>query len=352
MNKDNIKLTADEEKYLQHLECFRITSQTKIPEESYVFKVQGVGCMPLGDLAAVKAEPKKGKTTTLKRIIATALMGELGQLTSDLRHPLIIWVDTEQKMGDAKCIITDIKKMTGLTDKYLDKHLMVYSLRKTDCKTMLEEVKTAVKGYQPQIVVIDGIAEFVESVNDEVYAKNLIQQLMIVCESYHCCIICVLHMNRGPNREMKGHLGANLTQKAAVVVECTKNGDVITVKCSDTRHQSTPSWSIKFDEQGNIVDANDSLFPLKVNSRPSDKPNKKQLDNMLEKQKRQDFCLCTIKEHGGRLPRKELVALLEQEFGLNRSRATGLISEFIKNDGILYETNKMISATPQGTEVA
>ena len=348
----NNELTPDEQKSLEHLNVFRITSKTEIPVETYVFKVMGVGCMPLGDLAAVKAEPKKGKTTSLKRIVATALKGELGQLTSDLKKPLILWFDTEQKMGDTKGIILDIKKMTGLSNKFLDEHLMVFSLRKTDCKTMLDEVKAAIKGYQPEVVVVDGIAEFVESVNDEVFAKNLIQQLMMACETYHCCIICVLHENRGPNREMKGHLGANLTQKAAVVVECTKSGDVITVKCTDSRHQSTPPWSICFDAMGNIVDADGAHFPLKMNTKPSQGLSQKQQADAKERQRRLDICLNAIQEHGGSMHRKELVELLQQKTGINRTRATGLLSEFIRNDKTLFETNKMISATPPVSEVA
>ncbi len=339
-----ISLTPEEKKCLEHLNQFRITSQTEIPEEEYVFKVQGVGCMPLGDLSAVKAAPKKGKTTSLKRIVATALMGKSGQLTSDLKNATVLWIDTEQKKSDSKGIILDIKKMTGLTNKYLDEHLMVFGLRGIDCKTMLGEIKAAIKGNQPHVVVIDGIAEFVSSVNDETEAKKLIQFLMAGSESCHCSIICVLHENRAGNGDMKGHIGSNLTQKAACVLECTKKDDIITVKCTDTRHQSTPAWSIRFDEEGNIVDADSSQIP-QWHTRPT-APNKKQQANARERAERLNLCLKTIEEHGGSIPRKELTEQLEKSTGLSRPRAAGLLSEFIIKDKKLYESGETITASP------
>lgn len=338
-NKKPIVLSADEKTALQKLNQFRIMSDTEVPEEEYVFTVQGVGCMPIGDLSAIKAAPKKGKTTVLKWICATALKKELGQLSSFLNNPLILWVDTEQKMGDAKMIIEDIKKATGLHYKYLDKHLRLYSLRKTDCKTMLDQVLVAIKAYRPKIVVIDGIAEFVESVNDETEAKNLIHHLMVASEEYYCAIICVLHENRSGTGDMKGHLGSQLTQKVGNVLECKKNGNVITTLCTDSRHQGTPEWSIRFDEYGNIVDANGYESPIQRNARPSNKINKKHLADAEEKKARLDFCQNTIREHNGSLAKKDLTQLLIDKKGISRSRASALLTEFINENHLLNDKN-------------
>lgn len=341
--KKPVILSIEEKRLLEKYNKFRIKSDTDVPVEECVFIVDGVGCMPLGDLSAIKAEPKNGKTTALKRIVATVLKGNLGQLSSDLKNPLIMWVDTEQKTSDAKLIIEDVKKMTGLSYRFLDNHLMVYSLRKIDCTSMLEQLKVAIKGFQPHIVVIDGIAEFVNSVNDEVEAKKLIHDLMVSSETYHCAIICVLHENRSGNRDMKGHLGAQLTQKVAVVVGCKKSGDAITVRCTDSRHQSTPEWSIRFDEQGNIVDVDD-YSPLKLNTRPSNQSNKKQQADAQKKQERIDFCLNAIQEKGGSIAKKDLSELLQKEIGMSRPTASNLLTALIKKDKILHESNKIITA--------
>lgn len=341
-----IKLSTDEKILLNKYDSYRIKSDTEVPKEEYVFNVDGIGCMPLGDLSAVKAKPKMGKTTALKKIVATVLKGELGQLSSNLKDPIIMWVDTEQKTADAKRIIQDVKKMTGLSNSHIDKHLFVFSLRKTECKDMLDELKVGIKYYSPDVVIIDGIAEFVDSVNDEVKAKDLICQLMVCSEYHHCAIICVLHENRDGNHDMKGHLGAQLNQKAAVVVECKRTLDTITVCCTDSRHRNTPEWSIRYDENDNIVDVDVNSSPILKNARPSDRLNKKQLADAQKKKDRTDFCLAAIEEKGGSITRKELTKMLEEEKGMGRTNATNFLSTLINEDKILSESNKIISASP------
>lgn len=348
----SVALSAEEKSLLDKYNRFRIKSDTEVPEEVCVFNVGGIGCMPLGDLSAVKAEPKMGKTTALKKIVAAVLKGESGQLSSNLKDPLVMWVDTEQKTADVKRIIQDVKKMTGLSNCHIDKHLFVFSLRKADCKNMIEELKVGIKAYSPDIVVIDGIAEFVDSVNDEVKAKELIRLLMACSEKHHCAIICVLHENRAGNRDMKGHLGAQLTQKAAVVVECKKSGDTITVRCTDSRHQSTPEWSICFDENDNIVDADGYNSPISKNARPSNRPNKKQLADAQKKKDRTDFCLTILKEHGGTMSKKELSEELQKGKSMSRSNASTFLTTLINVDKVICESNKIISVPLSETEAS
>lgn len=341
--KQKTVLNLEEKRALEKMNRFRITSTTKVPEEVCVFKVQGVGCMALGDLSAVKAEPKNGKTTALKWICSVALGGKLGPLSSDLKDPQIMWVDTEQKMADAKLVIDDIKKITRLSNRYLDKHITLYALRKTDSKEMLEEVLVAIKANQPEIVIIDGIADFVNSVNDEAEARLLIRQLMEASETYFCSIICVLHENRS-SKEMKGHLGAQLTQKVGTVIGCKKNGNVITVSCTDSRHQDAPRWSIQFDGNGNIVDANGCTSPIQRNARPSNQPNRRQLANEQEKQNRLTFCRNAIQEKGGRIAKKELITSLMAAKNLSRPTASNLISSFVEEE-MLFVDGKIITTT-------
>ncbi len=341
--KKSVVLSADENSALQKLNQFRIMSGTEVPEEKYVFTVQGVGCMPIGDLSAVKAAPKNGKTTVIKRICGVALMGKLGQLESDLKNPNILWIDTEQKMADTKLIISDIKQMTGLTNKYLDKHLFVYSLRKIDCKTMLDEVNAAIKAYQPKVIVIDGIADFVDSVNDEIAAKNLIQNLMVASEEYDCAIICVLHENRGGNREMKGHTGAQLTQKAGVVIETNKKGSIIYVSCTDSRHQSAPVWSISFDNAGNIVDTDGNISSLAANARPSNRISPKKTNKDKEKDERIKLCTDAINEHNGTLSKNDLIKHLMDKKHISRSRASAILTEFDKNNILCVNEDKTVT---------
>jgi hypothetical protein len=142
---------------------------------------------------------------------------------------------------------------------------------------------------------------------------------------------------------MNGHLGSQLRKKAAVVLGCQKSGDIIKVRCTDSRHQSTPEWSIRFDEKGNIVDAEDYLSPLAKNARPSNKPNKKHLADAEKRQNRLSFCLNAIQGHEGSMAKKDLIELLQNEKGMSRSNASNLLKDFINKDKVLQESNKIIA---------
>ena len=349
--RKEIALSADEKTKLEHINKYRIMTDTEVPEEKYVFSVNGVGCMPLGDLAAIKAKPKQGKSTAIKWIVGALFGGKAGSVTGQLKDTVVLWLDTEQSSTDVKLIIKDIRKISGVSKKYIDAHLNLYTLRKADCKEIIDEIETAIKHYQPKMVILDGIAEFIDSVNDEKEAKLLVNKFMQISSEFNCATICVLHENRNGSNDMKGHLGAQLAQKVAIILECNKNGDTITIKCTESRHQSVPAWSIRFDEQGNIINADDYVQPLRINARPTTRPNKKQIADEKEKLDRLNICLDAIQENGGSINKKTLRELLQNKKNISRPTATNLLSEFIKNNKLFVDGNN-ISALPKHTDAA
>ena len=44
---------------------FEIDVTTVYPELNYAISINGIGCMPLGDIQGIKAKAKQGKTLTL-----------------------------------------------------------------------------------------------------------------------------------------------------------------------------------------------------------------------------------------------------------------------------------------------
>ena len=136
------------------------------------------------------------------------------------------------------------------------------------------------------------------------------------------------------NRGGKGVKTLNITEKT---------GDLITVSCTDSRHQGTPKWSIRFDEHGNIVDADDyTPSALAKNARPSNRPNKKQLADAQIRKERIEFCLSTIQASGGSIAKKVLIAKLENEKGMSRSNASTFLTKLIIEDKVICENNKII----------
>lgn len=345
--------TAEEqerERLRQTLEETRIRSDTEVPPQEYALEVDGKGIFALRDIHAVKAKQKAGKTTALKVMIAALLMGMMFRLKSLLEKPRILFFDTEQSRTDTKCILEDVAQMTQLPPEVIDSQVSLHSLRRIDQEELLPLLKMALEDKKPQVVMIDGIVEFISSFNDEVESKELIHQLLKLCDQHNCAIICVIHTNKSDDdHNMRGHTGSMLAQKAATVLECRKEkgSSVITVSCSEARHEEMPQWSITFDAEGHITDADEQRRQL-LEQRKADQMLKRRETSEKEKQERLDKCLCIISEKGGAVSRKQLTEILIKMFNRERPTISSYISGWLKEqsiveaDGMIQDPNNMV----------
>ena len=311
---------------LEELNKLRITTQTVLPPEKAAISIDGIPFFEIGDLGAVKAKQKAGKTTMLKALVAAWMKGELFRLKSELEEAKVLWLDTEQKGHDVKRIIDDVKHLSGLDDDYIDRHLKLYTVRTLSYKTLMDDTKLLVSKYRPHVLIIDGLVDLIESFNYEALSHQLINELVMMSDNYKCTIIAVLHADHN----MRGHLGTMLAQKAGTVVQCTKDGNgVITVSCSDSRHAAMPTWKIKYDESGHIVSGDGTQMT----------------PDQVEAQRRVNLMMNIITDNGGSISRKVLTEKLIEELKLSRTRVANLISEQLKST--ICENNKMIQIQPE-----
>ncbi|MBQ3946234.1 MAG: AAA family ATPase [Alphaproteobacteria bacterium] len=318
---------VEKNKRLEELELLRITTQTVLPPEKASISIDGVPFFEIGDIGAVKAKQKAGKTTMLKTLCGAWMNGSLFRLKSEVKGTKVLWLDTEQKRQDVKKIIDDVKQLSGKSNAFINGHLKLYTVRTLSYKTLMDDTKLLVSTYHPHVLIIDGLVDYIESFNDEAMSHQLINELVMLSEKYNCAIITVLHENKSDaDHNMRGHLGTMLAQKAGTVLKCAKDGnDVITVSCSDSRHAAMPSWKIKFDESGHIVSADG----------PQTTPNQ------IEEARRVNIIKEIIQDNGGSIPRKELTGKLEEKLKLSRQRVTNFITEQINKETICEADKKI-----------
>ena len=324
----------------------RIRTDTEVPPEEYALEVDGKGIFALRDIHAVKAKQKGGKTTALKVITAALLRGEMFRLKSLLKKPCVVYFDTEQSRTDTKLILEDIIQMAGLSPEIIDSQVSLHSLRRIDHDQLLPLLRIVLEDEKPEVVFIDGIVEFVASFNDESESKQLIKDLLKLSDLHNCAIVCVLHTNKADeDHNMRGHLGTMLAQKAATVLECRKEkgSSVITVSCSEARHEEMPDWSITFNEDGCIVDADERRQQL-LEQRKAEQLQKRQEAIEKEKQERLEKCLRILTDKGGVISRRQLTEILVKVFNRKRPTVSSYISEWLK-DGSIVEVNGMIQVS-------
>lgn len=327
----------------------RIRTDTVVPDLEYALEVDGTGFFARRDIHAVKAKAKAGKTTTLKVFIAALLLGVMFRIKSLLTKPRIVFFDTEQNRKDTKSILDDVAAMTELDPEVIDAQVVLQSLRRVDREDLLLLLRQALEDEKPDVVFIDGIVEFVGSFNDESESKQIIKDLLVLSEEYNCSIICVLHTNKADeDHNMRGHLGTMLAQKAATVLECKKErgSSVITVSCSESRHEEPTEWSIMFAEGGRIVDATEQR-KLQLEQRKAEQLQKRQEAIEKEKQERLQKCLTILRDKGGAVSRKQLTEILVKVLDRKRPTVASYISEWLKDKAIFEDSNGLIQASAE-----
>ena len=77
-------------------------------------------------------------------------------------------------------------------------------------------------GDQTGFIVIDGIADLTNAINDEVEASRVVTLLMKWTKTYNVHICTVIHQNKNDNYAT-GHLGSSILKKAECVISVTKD---------------------------------------------------------------------------------------------------------------------------------
>lgn len=337
---------SDKER-LAELERELITTKTEVPPEDPMLTVDGIGIFAKGDIHGIKSKQKQGKTTVLKVIVAALMKGSLFRLKACMDDARILWLDTEQKRTDVKLILEDIRRLTNLDDDYIDKHLRLYTLRKRTYKTLRDDLTLLVKTHHPNIIIIDGVVEFVASFNDEMMSRDIIQHLMLLADEENCSIVNVLHENKSADDDnMRGHLGTMLAQAAGTVLQCTRSQQgIITASCSDARHDPMPSWSIMFNDEGQILDADDQqrIEQERKNQNRKEKTKAQQEKRMKE---RSSIAIQIVRNNDGSITRKELKNQLMEKLELAESTVQEVIKYSLGN-GLMVADGKNCLTTPE-----
>ena len=329
---------------LEVLRGLRITSATEIEPEQYSLTVDGVGIFALSDIHGLKGKQKSGKSAVLKVCTAALICGQTMRVKSELQEPVVLFLDTEQQAADVKLVLDEVKVLSGVESDYIDRHLFLYTLRRMHYDTLLNDTRLLIRHHKPQVVFVDGLVDYVASFNDEVMSRQLIHDLLLLCEENHCAIVCVLHENKATeDMNMRGHLGTVLSQKAGTVLQCQKQGRLINVTCPDSRHGQMPQWSIAFTDVGHIMGADD-MREEKKRQRLNQANMKRQEKTIQADKERLSMTLNIIENNNGYIKRNELMKLLTTQLHQKRSTLYRFLQKQIK-DKTLFENDDFIAAS-------
>ena len=289
------------------LEKLRITPERELKPMEFLFQLFGKPCFPRRELVAITGKAKSGKTFVTSMLMACCIMQKVLALErhtdikghtalADYKPLRVLWYDTEQSDESTQDILKNrVLRMivhTDYTDKLRDlwsaeesspsvqsvveKTFDVFNVRAVEWKERRSLLKEAVERYKPDLVIVDGIRDLVNDINDGVLAQEVMEELLHLATQKNCCIVCVLHQNKGSeDHNLRGWIGTELMNKAFEVYACEKLMPQLIFKVEQTltrKYDIEQTMYFEVNEQGlpqSSVGPTDGVATAKTERLPS-----------------------------------------------------------------------------------
>lgn len=190
----------------ERLSQIEILNTTDEQEEPSLYTINGVEVLPPKTVGIVAAQKKSGKTNFAGLLMAASASHEHQVLNGAIRSNKgaikILNIDTEQPLRDARRTLRRVMKTAGYGyDEQWNTHDIVsLSVKDENERDRMELIELAVLKYKPQLVIIDGIADMIRSINDETEAKEIMSWMDHIACTYDCSVVGMLHLNFGSGK--------------------------------------------------------------------------------------------------------------------------------------------------------
>jgi KaiC/GvpD/RAD55 family RecA-like ATPase len=203
------------------LEKMRITPEKQLEPMEFLFRLFGRPCFPRRELVAITGKAKSGKTFVTSMLMACCNIRDVLSFHREHEPPLrVLWYDTEQSDESTQDILKNrvFRMVTPAPDLFSQRSgelFDVFNVRAVEWKERRSLLKEAVERYGPDLVIVDGIRDLVNDINDGVLAQEVMEELLHLATQKNCCIVCVLHQNKGSEyHNLRGWIGTELMNKA------------------------------------------------------------------------------------------------------------------------------------------
>lgn len=231
--KDSEQVKQEEEESIFDMlnREYRVTDKTEVEDEPVILSIKGIPILSAGNVAAISGRVKSGKSAVVNAIISKAIDQEAVGFEMFEVEPskgqAIIHIDTEQSLGKQKgnlnFWILNRTSLRSTPDNYYSYNFKSFTVR--EAREYLVGILdgAARKHGGIHMVMIDGLSEFVKTVNDEEGSVTAVKLIMELSSIYKCGFIVNIHTNPGGEVvKQRGHLGSEIQRKAESVLNISK----------------------------------------------------------------------------------------------------------------------------------
>ena len=183
---------------IPEIEIMNVTDEAEPPA---LFSVNNVEVLPKKAVGIVAAQKKSGKSNFGGLLMTASASPSFQVLNGAIRcregSIKILNIDTEQPLKDARRTLRRVMKTAGYgyDEQWGSHNIISLSVKDIDEADRMPLIELAVKEHKPQLVIIDGIADLIDSINDERQSKNLMAWLDYLACTYDCAVVGMLHLN-------------------------------------------------------------------------------------------------------------------------------------------------------------
>lgn len=219
--------------FLADMERFRVTAANPTPEPVPVVSIHGIPICTRQSISMLSGPSKGGKTAITSVISAGAIAtsnGYDGCEFIEVHHNedlhAILHVDTEQSIyHHYRNHKNSILKRARIERE--PEHFYSYNIRSLNLNEYRDKLQGLFNALKEKhggihLVIIDGVADFITSPNDEAEANGIVDFFGHLATNFDTTIILVLHLNPGTDKE-RGHLGSQLQRKCESVLTISKD---------------------------------------------------------------------------------------------------------------------------------
>ena len=247
-------VTSDLSEVLNSLEV-KATDELKPPQTAWKqVNDNDIVLGTLGNFSLIIGKAKSRKSFFINIAVSTVLSEDviLNQFKGVLpnEQSTVLYFDTEQGKYHVQLALKRICEQINISEPT---NLQVFGLRSLKPSERLEIIEYAIYN-TPNLgfVIIDGIKDLINSINDEAEATMISSKLLKWTEEKNIHIITVLHQNKSDNNA-RGHIGTELINKAETVLSVTKNEqdkDISIVEAQQCRNREPEPFAFEINENG------------------------------------------------------------------------------------------------------
>lgn len=223
-----------------------IDTRKRIADPLFCFSFNGHKIMPRGNVLNITGRQKNGKSQLLNILCAIALKkskrhqfggtATVGCIEAISPVDSVLWIDTEQGQYDIQQNNIRLFELMGLCTDPLqnpdlpnaaDYGLHILSLRDYTPEKRRMIANAAIRLYDPDIVIIDGIRDLINDINDQTESLQVVTWAMGVAKERDCW--CVIHQNPTGGDKIRGAIGTELMNKCGLTFQVKKETGMFSI---------------------------------------------------------------------------------------------------------------------------